>query len=677
MNSERRGSNRLAQLASVAVLAASCWPATPTRAQSVDLGTLEQVFGEPITTSVTGKPQRASDVPADLVILSQDDIRRSGADNIPDILRFVTGIDVRTYGIADSEVAIRGYNQPNNPRLLVMVNGRQVYLDDYGYVPWSTIPVQLDEIRQIEVVKGPNSALFGFNAASGVINIITYDPLKDPINAITVRTGTQNLGEASVVGTAHVSDDAAIRLSAGGFTARDFAANGSASFETTDRPQPRGGTFNLDGRWQVRPNVQINAEGAVVQNKTAIEQFEGSDSAARYRINTVRLGATIDTKIGLLGLDFYRNQSRTGLVSPDVTTIDLLDTVYVVKVSDLVKLDADNTVRIGLEYRNNAATGQSFGGTIGYQVYSASAMWDWQILPSVVVTNAVRIDHLSLNFNGTTPPGTPLTAAQYNATSMTQPSFNSGVVWKATDADTIRLTAARGLQVPSLIDYAFQIQAPPLGSIYYGSPTLRPTAVWNFELGYDRAIPQIASTVRSAVFYQINDDLLASGPSVPFGTQPGLIYASQSANIGRSDEAGVEIGISGKLASGWRWNASYAFASITDHLAAGYDSPNLDYRRGTPQHTVIVGGGYSVGRWELDAQGRWQSQFQDFRPTGTGFFTAVHVPNYVTLNARVGYRLTEAVTVSGTAEQFNVSRLVESAGPPVERRLIAAVTARF
>jgi outer membrane receptor for ferrienterochelin and colicins len=135
-------------------------------AQAVDYGTLEQVFGRPITASVTGKPQRSSEVPGDLTIITQDDIRRSGADNLPNILQFVMGIDVRQYGFGDSEVAVRGYNSPLNPRLLVLVDGRQVYADDYGRVAWNALPVQLAEIRQIELVKGPNSALFGFNAAT-------------------------------------------------------------------------------------------------------------------------------------------------------------------------------------------------------------------------------------------------------------------------------------------------------------------------------------------------------------------------------------------------------------------------------------------------------------------------------------------------------------------------------
>ncbi len=80
-------------------------------AQSVDYGALEELYGEAVTTSVTGKPQKASEAPANLTIITQDDIRRSGTNNIPDILQFVAGIDIRRYGAADADVAIRGYDE--------------------------------------------------------------------------------------------------------------------------------------------------------------------------------------------------------------------------------------------------------------------------------------------------------------------------------------------------------------------------------------------------------------------------------------------------------------------------------------------------------------------------------------------------------------------------------------
>ena len=189
-------------LASVSMLSMSVGYA---RAQSVDYNAMEQMFGEPITTSVTGSPQRASEAPAAMTIVTQDDIRRSGADNLPDVLQFVNGIDIERFSFGQADVAVRGYDQPMTPRLLVLVNGRQVYLDSYGYVDWNAIPVQLSEIRQIEVVKGPQSALFGFNAAGGVINIITYDPLFDKVNTATIGYGTDGTILGSAVATGQIA----------------------------------------------------------------------------------------------------------------------------------------------------------------------------------------------------------------------------------------------------------------------------------------------------------------------------------------------------------------------------------------------------------------------------------------------------------------------------------------
>src|SRR5277367_6060370 len=151
------------------VAAATAWASLigSVSAQSLDTGALEQVFGEPVTASATGRPQLVSEAPANMDIITQDDIRRSGATSIPEILQFIPGVDVRQYGLADADVGIRGYNEPYNPRLLVLVDGREVYEQAFGSVPWDEIPVQLDEIRQIEVIKGPTSALYGFNDVTG------------------------------------------------------------------------------------------------------------------------------------------------------------------------------------------------------------------------------------------------------------------------------------------------------------------------------------------------------------------------------------------------------------------------------------------------------------------------------------------------------------------------------
>jgi iron complex outermembrane receptor protein len=104
----------------------------------------------------------------------------------------------------------------------------------------------------------------------------------------------------------------------------------------------------------------------------------------------------------------------------------------------------------------------------------------------------------------------------------------------------------------------------------------------------------------------------------------------------------------------------------------------VEYAHSTPEHVVIGGIGYTRDRLELDLMARWQSSYLDFRlnPDRTALL-AVNVDNYVTMNARVGYRLTDTVSLAVSAQQFNQSQLVETAGPPVERRIIASITVRL
>ncbi len=138
----------------------------PALAQSIDYGAAEALFGEPVTASATDKLQRVSDVPANMELITAEQIRRSGADNLPDILRFVPGLDVRRYGFAAADVGVRGYARPLNPRLLVLVNGQQVYLNDYGRTQWYARPCELDEIRQV-IVSSRRSAPVRFRTGAG------------------------------------------------------------------------------------------------------------------------------------------------------------------------------------------------------------------------------------------------------------------------------------------------------------------------------------------------------------------------------------------------------------------------------------------------------------------------------------------------------------------------------
>ena len=653
-------------------------------AQSVDYTGFEQLFGEPVTTSATGKPQRISEVPANMEIITADDIRHSGADNIPDILQFVAGLDVRRYGFAAADVGIRGYNEASNPRLLVLINGQQVYLDDVGRTQWYTLPVTLEEIRQIEIVKGPNTALFGFNAVSGVINIITYDPMLESVNSVTARGGTQGYAALSAVGTGKIADVGGLRLSADGFRAQEFAPAALSPIDVPFRQSPQRDAFNFDLRVQAASNIEVFASGALVQTRTWEPTAYPLYETDYQNTNWARAGLSADTDLGLLGVNVYRNQLLSTYASA-LEHVFVNDAVIVAQVNDLVKLNPYHTIRIDLDYRNNTASSTVVGGKMGYDVYSASAMWDWQITPSLSLTNAVRYDHFVLNQSGTLIPVIGFTAADFNSRMINAPSFNSGLVWQATNVDTLRLLAARGLQLPSIFDLGIQStkQATPISPtvVFLGNPGLSAASVNNVELDWDRALPALASTLRTAVFAQRTDNVI-SNPYDATPTFNGLFsghfpeFSEVASNIGSSIAAGTEIGLKGHSPSGFRWNASYSYISISDHLSnnqGGIFSPQ-NFAQGTPTHVVVLGGGYTRGRWEFDLQSRWQSWFVDYRPGLIAKLQPVRVGNYVTADVRVAYRLTDHVTIALTADQFNVSHLEASEGPPIERRVFVTFT---
>jgi iron complex outermembrane receptor protein len=124
-------------------------------------------------TSAARKEQRAVDVAAAIFVITQDDIRRSGMTSIPDLLRLVPGVDVAQINSSQWAVSVRGFNALRANKLLVLVDGRSLYNRIFSGVVWVAEDLMLDDIDRIEVIRGPGAAIWGANAANGVINIVT------------------------------------------------------------------------------------------------------------------------------------------------------------------------------------------------------------------------------------------------------------------------------------------------------------------------------------------------------------------------------------------------------------------------------------------------------------------------------------------------------------------------
>jgi iron complex outermembrane receptor protein len=651
--------------------------ARPALAQEVDYGGLEALFGAPVTTSATGSPQLASQAPADMQIITADDIRRSGASNIADILNFVAGIDVRQDGTLSDDVSIRGFSQSLNPRLLVLINGREVYVEDYGYVAWQALPVQLPEIRQIEIVRGPASALFGFNATSGVINIITYDPLHDDTNVASLGLGSDGTLEGSLITTAQVANQAGLRISLGGLRTNEYREDSQASTQGYTEPRPHEGNFNLDGRFVPRPGMVVSAEITDSSADSYNPSFY-APSIEIYRTRSYKLGFTDDTRYGLFSLKFYINRNDQNSNDFLVQHYNLANQVSVLQVNDLLRFADVHAVRIGFEYRDSRAWGSAYGGTASSKDYAANLMWSWQITPEISLTNAARIDHLVFSLVANPVPINPYTIADYNRATVTAASYNSGLVFQPTTQDRIRLLAGRGAQAPSLIeeDYQHESQAGPFDLLLAGSPDLKASTLDNYEVDYDRDLPAWQASASFALYYQIDRDFLLSPINIAPQFSDGSL-AAISRNFGNATAFGGEFGIHGAQENGWRWDLSYALFTAHEHLSVPPSSIPFDFADATPTSEIDFGLGYGMGRLEADLQGKWQSQYADYNTNSEKAFYPVEVRNFTSLNARIGYMVTPALTLAVVGRELTAPRIDETAGLPVDRRVLFTATYGF
>jgi iron complex outermembrane receptor protein len=123
--------------------------------------------------SVSKKPEKLSEVAAAVFVITQEDIRRSGATSIPEALRLAPGVHVARITSTDWAINIRGLNDRFANNLLVLIDGRSVYTPVFSGVFWDVQDTVLEDIERIEVIRGPGATLWGVNAVNGVINIIT------------------------------------------------------------------------------------------------------------------------------------------------------------------------------------------------------------------------------------------------------------------------------------------------------------------------------------------------------------------------------------------------------------------------------------------------------------------------------------------------------------------------
>ena len=173
-------------------------------------------------TSVSRKEQKLSEVAAAIFVITQEDIRSSGALNIPDLLRMVPGLDVAQIDANTWAISSRGFNLQFANKLLVLIDGRAVYTPLFGGVYWDTQEVPLEDIDRIEVIRGPGGTVWGANAVNGVIDIITKKAADTQGGTLVAGGGTHAKEFGTLQYGGKIKNDTNYRIFARYFNDGDF-----------------------------------------------------------------------------------------------------------------------------------------------------------------------------------------------------------------------------------------------------------------------------------------------------------------------------------------------------------------------------------------------------------------------------------------------------------------------
>ncbi len=268
-------------------------PPLPKLPENIGKARTEDVFEETVVTASRGK-QSPLDAPNSTAVITEQDIRLSGITKIPELLRRLAGVDIMEVTGGQTEVSIRGFNQRLSNKVLVLVDGRSVYVDLLGATFWQALSIGVEDIDRIEVVRGPGSALYGADAFNGVINILTKRPGTGK-NGVAGGYGTQNAAHGS--------------LWASGRN-KGFGWRAAAGYDYL----PRWSREVPNGRADVRLGVSDQVESA----RTVRVDIRGTQNIGKDT-NIYLGGGLVQGNLEVLGIGALNDLMLPNLVATDLT----------------------------------------------------------------------------------------------------------------------------------------------------------------------------------------------------------------------------------------------------------------------------------------------------------------------------------------------------------------------
>ena len=528
-------------------------PATALNAASMSIDDLMNVH----VTSVSKEEQKMSHVAAAVFVIGQEDIRRSGATNIPDLLRMVPGLDVAQINANTWAISARGFNSQFANKLLVLVDGRAVNSPTFDQVYWDTLDVPLEDIDRIEVIRGPGGAVWGNNAVNGVINVITKKAQNTQGTLVSGGGGSleQGFGTAQYGGTTKAG--AAYRIfttyhnrdhfpDLGGQDGGDSSHLLHGGFRA-DSDLSRSDALTLQG------DIYTGGEGASVihsllappENIAAFAHanFSGADVLGRW-------SHSFSSRSDITWQFYFDKYIRSGpQYHEDRDTIDFDFRHHLV-------LGSRHDLNWGVGYRHSA---DQTVGTVDVSFFPANQAGH---LFNFFVADQITLapDRLFLSL------GTKLENNYYTGFEVA-PSLR--LAWTPTNRQTFWAAVSEAHRAPSQRDISLNAALAalpgPAEVALFGNPQYDDESVWAYELGYRTQVNNRIS-IDLATFLNSYRDLQSIEPLPPFiepNSSPALLIIPMTfANKMHGTTGGVEASVRWKITGRWTLSPGYSFLKV-------------------------------------------------------------------------------------------------------------------
>ena len=629
-------------------------------------GVFSFIEEETVSTALR-REQPISQAPSNVYVITAEDIRQSGAPDVPTILRRIPGLEVMQVTGADFNVGVRGNNQLFANKMLVLIDGRSVYIDVQGFVFWKGLPITLPEIKQIEVIKGPVAALYGFNAFDGVVNIITKSP--EDIKGTTLQLGGGEIGTVST-SAVHAGGGGNLRYRiSGGYEQnhqwrdrgdlayRSYKFNSQTDYVLSDHSKASlsGGLVYLNPH----DGPMVGAGSSILNPAVKLPYANLSYENQGFFLRAFWNGFIADTAAPAHPL-LHDKVAVTDLAGhPDLR---FRGNTYNVEGQHSAQIGESARLTYGINYRYNTFACNCVSMYGDEHRLGLYVQGEWAVSPTVNVIGGLRYDlHSQIN-----PTYSPRVA----------------VVYAPIPGHTLRAQASVGYRPPTLFEtyeaarITPLVQNPffPVSNPILGSRNLQPEEILSYELGYQGWYFRHRVRVRADLFFNRTWDLIG---------QESTPTVVRTVNSGKTGVYGGEVGVEVQATSWLTGFANYSIQEIEKNTVG-------HARRGAPQSKVNAG---LRGEWENGLSGDivlhhvGSAQYpiaQSYDIFGAS--PGTQADSYTLLNLRTGYRFWEQDTPTGYRQSAEVAVSVFNVfddhrehplGDLISRRIMGWLTLRL